>query len=265
MISAPTNGRASRFSRSARQPTARSERIERVGLVDGAGGAAQRLARKRGDERGADEEGGGVDGEDHGGRAQEEQRGAEGRPGDDAEGRDADARGVGGGEVSGADQPRQHGHDALRVGGAGGGAQRGEQRGEDYRRAGEGDEGECAHRGGAQDVGEDHDHATVVAVGEHAAERSQHDLRHDARRGRDRDPDRRAGALVHEREQRQVVQPVAGLGDDQAAEQDAQVALAQRDEERAGGIEHEITGVVGGTRAAERLWFRGRAGRAVWL
>ena len=175
---------------------------------------------------------------------------------------DADARGVGGGQVSTADQPRQHGHDALRVGGARGGAQRGEQRGEDDRRAGEGDEGERGHRGGAQDVGEDHDHATVVAVGEHAAERSQHDLRHDARRGRDPDPHRGPGPLVDEREEGQVVQPVAGLGRHQAAEQEAEVALAQRDEERAGGVQHAITGVVGGTRAAERGSFRGRGGRS---
>ena len=200
-----------------------------------------------------------VDGEGDGGRAQQEQHGAEGGPGDDAEPRDADARGVGGGEVSAADEPRQHGHDALGVGGARGGAQRGEDRGEDDRRAGEGDEGECGHRGGAKDVGGDHDRATVVAVGEHAADGAQHDLGQDARRGRDPDPGRGPGALVHEGEQRQVVQPVAGLGGDQAAEQKAKVALAQRDEERAGGIEHEITGVVGGTRAAEHRSFRGRA------
>ena len=58
-----------------------------VDLLDGAGGAAQRLARKRGHDRGADEERRAVDGEGHGGRAQEEQRGAEGGPGDDAEAR----------------------------------------------------------------------------------------------------------------------------------------------------------------------------------
>ena len=48
-----------------------------VDLLDGAGGAAQRLARQRGHERGADEEGGAVDGEGDGGRAQDEQRGAD--------------------------------------------------------------------------------------------------------------------------------------------------------------------------------------------
>jgi hypothetical protein len=213
----------------------------RVDLLDGPGGAAQRLARKGGDDRGADEERRAVDGEHDGGRAHEEQRRAEGRPGDDAEARDADARGVGGSQVPGTHQPRHDGHDALGVRGARGGAQRGEQRGEDDRRAGEGDEGERAHRGGAQDVGGDHDRATVVAVGEHAPQWTQHDLRQDARRGRDPDPRRGPRALVDEGEQGQVVQPVAGLGADQAAEQEAEVALTQRDEEWAGGIQHAIT------------------------
>jgi hypothetical protein len=76
-----------------------------------------------------------------------------------------------------------------------------------------------------------------VAVGEHAAERPQHDLGQDARRGRDPDPRRGSGALVDEREQREVVEPVAGLGHDQAGEQATEVALAQRDGERPGGVE----------------------------
>ena len=234
-----------------------------VDLLDGDGRAAQRLAGERGDDGGADQERDAVDGEHHGGRAEQQKRGAEGRSGDDAQAGDADARGVRGRQVSGADEPRHDGHDALRVGGARGGAHRGEQRGEDGRRAREGDDRERAHGGGAQDVGGDHDQATVVAVGEHAADRPQRDLGQDARRGGDPDPGRGPRALIDEGEEGQVVEPVAGLGGDQAAEQDAKVALTQRDEKRAGGIQHAITGVVGGTQAAEPGWLRGRAGRSV--
>jgi hypothetical protein len=96
------------------------------------------------------------------------------------------------------------------------------------------------------------DQAPVVAVGEHAAERPQHDLGQDARRGGDPDPSRGSRALIDEGQEGQVVQPVAGLGGDQAAEQEAEVALTQRDEEGAGWVQHAITGLVGGTQAAER-------------
>ena len=226
-----------------------------VRLLDGAGGATRGLARKRGDDRGADEEAHAVDGERGGGRAQEQQRGAEERAGDDAQAGDADARGVRGGQVGIVDQSRHHGHDALRVGGAGGGAQRGEHRGEDDRAAGEGDDGERGHRGRPQDVGADHHGPPVVAVGEHAAERSEHDLGQDARRGRDPDPRRRSGALVDEREQREVVEPVAGLGDDQAGEQAAEVAL------------RSATGMAGrGSAGPRSAWsLHGRAGGEVWF
>jgi hypothetical protein len=87
---------------------------------------------------------------------------------------------------------------------------------------------------------------------EHAAERSQHDLGQDARRGGDPDPGRRPRALVDEGQQGEVVQPVSGLGGDQAAEQEAEVALTQRDEERAAG-----------SACDHRVWWEGREPRNV--
>ena len=102
----------------------------------------------------------------------------------------------------------------------------------------------------------DHHEAAVVAVGEHAADRPEHDLGQDSRGGRDPDPHRGSGALVDEREQREVVQPVAGLGHDQAGEQATEVALTQRNQERLGGVQH------GRERLVRRRPVRGSSERA---
>jgi hypothetical protein len=46
------------------------------------------------------------------------------------------------------------------------------------------------------------------------------------------------GPVVQEREQRQVVEPIAGLGNSEADEQHADVAFTQCDAKRSSWIEH---------------------------
>ena len=196
-------------SRSARQPVARSARIEAWTSSAAPAGRARASRGQRGDDRGADEELTPLTAKVTAAELSSSSARPEGGPAMTHSAVMLMRAAFAAARSAGADEARHHGDDALRVGGAGGGAQRGEQRGQGDRAAGEGDEGEGAHRGGAQDVGRDHHHAPVVAVGEHAAERSQHDLGQDARCGRDPDPRRRPGALVDEGQQREVVQPVA--------------------------------------------------------
>jgi hypothetical protein len=163
-----------------------------------------------------------------------------------------------GGQIAVVDQARQQRDDALGIGRAGGGAQRGKNRGDDDRAAGDREDCQRRHGGRARDVGGDHDRAAVMTIGKDAGEWAERDLGHDPRGGRDTDPHRRPGALVDKGEQGEVVEPVARLGDDEAAEQEAQVALAQRHSERTDGIQHLISRRRGGAEPT-----RARAGRCV--
>ena len=68
-------------------------------------------------------------------------------------------------------------------------------------------------------VAGDHDAAAVEPVGEHSAERTEHDDRHDPGRGGDAGPQRRVGAVVDQHDQGQVVEPVADLGHGQGRQE----------------------------------------------
>ena len=91
--------------------------------------------------------------------------------------------------------------------------------------AGGGDGGQREHEDEADRVGGDHDPPAVVAVGEDAAERAADDDRQDARGGRDAEPRGGVRALVDEGEEREVVEPVAGLRDGQAGQEAAEAGI----------------------------------------
>jgi len=84
---------------------------------------------------------------------------------------------------------------------------------------------EHQHEGHADGVGGEHDLAAVVAVGDDAAERAADHDRQNAGDGGEADPGRGVRALEDEREQREVVQPVAGLRDGQAGQQAAEAGI----------------------------------------
>ena len=185
-----------------------------------------RAGRDRGDGQGRQREGRGVDGEGQARRAEQEQQGAEARAGDDADLLDRRARRVGGGQVGVVDEARRgrcHGRD---VGARGGGREGGDDRHEGDGQPGGGDAGQGEHEDEADAVGGEHQPAAVVAVGDDAAERAADDDGQDARGGRDGEPRGRVRALVDEGEQREVVEPVAGLRDGQAGQEAAEAGVA---------------------------------------
>ena len=92
----------------------------------------------------------------------------------------------------------------------------------------------AAMQAGAQEIGADHQLPAVETVGEDAAERAEDDHRKDAGGGGDADPGRGPRAVVHEREEGEVVEPVAGLRRGQAGEQEPQIARAAQRTARAG-------------------------------
>jgi hypothetical protein len=185
---------------------------------EGAGGQGR-------DEHGREREGRAVEGEGHRRRAEHEQHGAEAGAGDDADLLDRRARAVGGGEVGVVDQARRRGGHARQVGARGGGREGGDDRRQNDRQTGGCDAGQREHEAEADGVGGDHQPPPVVAVGQDAAQRPADDDRQDARGGRDTEPCGRVRALVDEGEQREVVQPVAGLRDGQAGQQAAEAGI----------------------------------------
>jgi hypothetical protein len=88
-------------------------------------------------------------------------------------------------------------------------------------------------------------------VSEDAADWSERYLGQDPGCGGEPDPHRRVGAPKDEREQREVVQPVAGLRCGQAGEKQADVAHAQRGEEGSDRVQHRGLADVAGDAAAE--------------
>jgi hypothetical protein len=193
-----------------------------IGLAPG---REDRAGRERGDGERGQREGGAVDREGEARRAEQEQQRPEARPGDDADLPDGRARGVGGRQVGVVDQARRGGRDARDVGARGGGGQGGDDRREDHGQAGSGDQGQRQHEDDADAVGGEHDPPAVVAVGDDATERAADDDRQDASGGRQPEPRGGVRALVHEGEEREVVEPVAGLRDGQAGQQAAEAGI----------------------------------------
>ena len=176
--------------------------------------------------RAGQREGRGVDREGQARRAEQEQHGAEARAGDDADLLDGRARGVGGGQVGVVDEARRGGRHGRDVDAGRGGRQGGDDRREGDGQAGRGDAGQGEHEDEADAVGGEHQPPAVVAVGDDAAERAEDDDGQDARGGGDGEPRGRMRALVDEGEEREVVEPVAGLRDGQAGEEAAEAGIA---------------------------------------
>jgi hypothetical protein len=185
----------------------------------------ERPGRERRDGQRREREGRAVEREGEARRADEEQQRAEAGPGDDADLPDGRARRVGGGEVGVVDEARRGSGHARHVGAGCGGRERGDHRRQDDWQTGGRDAGQRQHEDEADGVGGDHQPPAVVAVGQDAAERAADDDRQDARGSRDAEPRRRVRALVHEGEQREVVEPVACLRDGQAGQQAAEAGI----------------------------------------
>ena len=224
-MSAPTRRIVRGCSSRARAPS-RSSRRTFGRLLGLAAGSEDRAGRERGDGQRGQREGRAVDREGQARRAEQEQQGAEARPGDDADLLDGRARSVGGGQVAVVDEARRGGRHARDVDAGGGGRQRGDDRREDDGQAGRRDAGQREHEDEAHAVGGEHQPPAVVAVGDDAAERAEDDDGQDARGGGDGEPRGRVRALVDERQEREVVEPVAGLRDGQAGEEAAEAGIA---------------------------------------
>ena len=116
---------------------------------------------------------------------------------------------------------------ARRVGRGGGRRQAGQERREDDGQPGQRHAGEREHEAGADEVGHDHRPAAVEPVGDHAAQRAEHDDRQHAGGGRRGEPAGAVRPLVDEGQQRDVVEPVPRLRDGEPGEQPAEVAVPQ--------------------------------------
>ena len=107
--------------------------------------------------------------------------------------------------------------------------------GEHDRQVGGGDDREPGHASRARETRCDHQRPAVEAVGDDAAQRSSTTngtiLAAVAMPG----PGGGARPLVHEREQGEVVQPVAGLGDGEPRQQAAETRVTERGAKRAHG------------------------------
>lgn len=145
------------------------------------------------------------------------------RRADGGNGQDQGASGVCGfggvaGDAGGEDAAGAGGGDEVAVAGGAEAEAVGEEEEED---------GERCHGDGSDQVGGEHQRAAFVAVGEDPAEGAECDLGEDPGAGGQPDPDRGVSAVVDEREQREVVEPVTGLGGGQARQQQTEAPLAR--------------------------------------
>ncbi len=164
------------------------------------------------------------------GRGQPQQHGAKRRACDDRSLSDRGADGVGALQLVGDDQSRRARRHGRRLDDPRGGRQGGEQRRQHHRHRGGRDDRQCDHRYRPRKVGGDDQPAAIPAVGEHSTDRPQNDERGHARcRGR-REPGRRPGAVVDERQQRHVVEPIAARGDREAGQQQVEGTAAREAE-----------------------------------
>ena len=192
----------------------------RAGAERGAGRDRQHRQRR-------EAEGGGVEQERGARRAEQEDDGADDRAGRDRAhadgGRSALAPGRSASGTSRGVVAAVHGG----YGRGGGGGQPGEHRSQDDGQPGQRDGAQPEHEDDADQVGDDHRPAAVEAVGDHAAQRSEHDDRHDPRGGRGGQPAGAVGALVDEGQQRDVVEPVPRLRDGEPDQQPAEGAVPE--------------------------------------
>jgi hypothetical protein len=158
---------------------------------------------------GGDRERDGVEEDRRRGIGQRQHHGAQRGPGHHRALTDRRAQRIGTLQLIVGHQPRRACRHRGRGDRAGGGGQRGQHRREHDRQAGRGDERQSRHEHHARGIGAHHQRPAVVSVGQDTAQRAEHDDGQDPGGRGERHPGGRAGTAEDERQQGDVVEPVA--------------------------------------------------------